>query len=224
MRLTKRIFKSDFVQFLLSKLAYIYIKFVLFTSKVKYIFHDFDFKEYEYKQCIYATWHGRVIITPLKLPTKLTSYGLVSDHKDGRFIGEILNQSGISLIFGSSNRRPLAALKEILQVIKKGHNFLITPDGPRGPARKIGGAIINIASSTGLPIIPSSCSCSSAKFFNSWDNFMFPLPFSKISIIFGKPIKVPENISDKEHYKEILRQSLDEITNIADKDVNISII
>jgi lysophospholipid acyltransferase (LPLAT)-like uncharacterized protein len=220
MRLTKRIIRSNFVKILVCKLVYFYIKFMLFTSKVKIIYNDFDFTEYEYKQSIYATWHGRVLIMPIVNPSKLQSCAIVSDHNDGRLIGEVIRQAGVELIFGSSNRRRLSSLKEILIGIKKGKNFLITPDGPRGPSRQVNGAIINIASSTGLSIIPSIYSAKSAKIFRTWDNFMLPYPFNEITLVFDKPISVPKNISmeKKEEYNNKLRDSLNNITNIADKE------
>jgi lysophospholipid acyltransferase (LPLAT)-like uncharacterized protein len=222
MKLSKRIIRSNFVKKLLCKIVYLYIKFVLLTSKVKTIFHDFDFDEYAYTQSIYATWHGRVMLMPIVNPTKLKSCAIVSDHNDGRLIGGVIAHAGVELIYGSSNKNRLSSIKEILKGIKKGLNFLVTPDGPRGPARKVDGAIINIASTTRLPIIPSSCSAKSKKIFNSWDNFMLPLPFNEITLVFAKPIHVPTNLSaeDKSKYNEILQNSLNQITDIADKRVN----
>ena len=219
MRLDKKIIRSEFVRSLACKLVYLYIKFTLFTSNVKIIFHDFDFTAYEKRQSIYATWHGRVMIMPIINPSKLPSCAIVSDHNDGRLIGGVIEQAGVSLIFGSSNRRRISALKEIMAGIKQGLNFLITPDGPRGPARQVDGAIINIASNSQLPIIPGSCSAKSAKIFNSWDKFMIPLPFNKIVIVFTQPLEVPKDISieEKAKYNELLRQRLELATNLADE-------
>lgn len=218
MRLDKKIIKSQFVRNLACKLMYFYIKFTLLTSKVKIIFHNFDFSEYKYKQSIYATWHGRVLIMPIINPSKNKSCAIVSDHQDGRLIGGVIEQAGVKLVFGSSNRRRISALKEIMAFINEGYNFLVTPDGPRGPARKVDGAVINIASSSGLPIMPASCAAKAAKIFNSWDNFMLPLPFGEIVIVFNRPIHVAKNISneEKERYNEELRLSLEESTSLAE--------
>ncbi len=219
MGLFKKIIKSESAKTLFCKLMYLYIKFTLLTSRVKIIYHDFEFNDYAYRQSIYATWHGRVLIMPIVNPSKLRSCAIVSDHNDGRLIGDVIKQAGVLLIFGSSNRRRITALKEIMAYIKQGFNFLITPDGPRGPARQVDGAIINISSSSGLPIIPGSCSAKYAKIFKSWDNFMLPLPFNKITIVFTKPIDVPKNITsaEKEKYNELLRQSLEQATIMADE-------
>lgn len=218
MKLFKKVIKSNFVKELACKLVYLYIRLVLLTSRVNTTYRGFNFEEHKNKQCILATWHGRVMIMPIINPFKLPASAIVSDHNDGRLIGKVIEQAGVELIFGSSNRRRLSSLKEILNYIKKGFNFLITPDGPRGPNREINGAIINIASNTGLPIIPAICSAKSAKIFNSWDNFMLPYPFTKIEIIFSKPIYIPKKIDneEKERYTKLLRDDLNKITNLAD--------
>ena len=223
MKIFKKIIKSEFFKFLICKIVFLYIKFILLTSKFEIIYDGFDFCEYEYKQSIFATWHGRVLIMPIINPSKINSCAIVSDHNDGRLIGEVIKQAGVSLIYGSSNRRRISALKEIMLGIGKGLNFLVTPDGPRGPARKVDGAIISIASATGLPIMPSSYSVKRAKFFNSWDRFMVPLPFNKITAVFTKPILVPKDITleEKEKYKERLRKSLDHAMFLADNYVKI---
>ncbi len=219
MKLVKRISRSYYFRYILCKLVYFYIKFVLLTSRVKVIFNGFDFTKFEHLQSIYATWHGRVLYMPIINPSKLKSCAIVSDHNDGRLIGAVIENAGIKLIYGSSNRKRISALKEILTNIAAGLNFLITPDGPRGPARKVDGAIINIASSSGLPIIPGSCSAKRAKIFNSWDNFFFPFPFNDIVIVFNQPIFVPKDIKteEKRRYNLVLEDSLNEATDIADE-------
>lgn len=219
----KNIIKSEAVKLLICKIVFLYIKFILLTSKFEIIYDGFDFSEYENKQSIFATWHGRVLIMPIINPSKVASCAIVSDHNDGRLIGGVIKQAGISLIYGSSNRRRISALKEIMVGISKGLNFLVTPDGPRGPARKVDGAIINIASATGLPIMPSSYSAKYLKSFNSWDSFILPLPFNKITAVFTKPVIVPKNITleEKENYKEMLRKSLDHAMTLADNHIKM---
>lgn len=219
MKLVKKIFRSQYFKYILCKLVYFYIKFVLLSSKVKIIFNGFDFFEFEQMQSIYATWHGRVLYMPIINPSKIKSCAIVSDHNDGRLIGSVIENAGVKLIYGSSNRRRIFALKEIMSNIEKGLNFLITPDGPRGPACEVDGAIINIASFSGLPIIPGSCSAKRAKIFNSWDKFFFPFPFNNIVIVFNKPIFVPKQITieEKQEYNSILKTSLNEATDIADR-------
>ena len=54
---------------------------------------------------------------------------------------------------------------------------------------------------------------------------MLPLPFTQIEVIFAKPIYVPANMApaDKDQYNEILQQSLEQITLLADKKVGINV-
>lgn len=217
----KKIIRSEFFKSVACYLCYLYIKIVLLTSKKTFIFHDFDFSSFKNVQAIYAVWHGKVLIMPFINPSLVKSCAIVSDHNDGRLIGEILKHHGIEVIYGSSNRKRISSLREILRSLKRGLNFLVTPDGPRGPARKVGGAIINIASTTNLPIIPASCSYLRKKVFNSWDNFMLPFPFNRIILTFGKPILVPDslNVEQRKEYEIILENYLNKLTQLADQKV-----
>ena len=216
-----KVTRSEIFQNIIGWIVFYYIKFALLTSKVKIHYRNFDLEKYQNTQCILATWHGRVLIMPMINPFLKPSSALVSPHKDGRLIGEVVKHANISLIYGSSNKRRIPSLKEILSFIKKGYNFLITPDGPRGPSCSINGAIINIASSTGLPIFPASCAAKRAFFFRTWDKFMFVLPFNHIEIFFDQPIHVPENIDliAKNNFAQKLKVSLDEITYLAERNL-----
>jgi lysophospholipid acyltransferase (LPLAT)-like uncharacterized protein len=41
----------------------------------------------------------------------------------------------------------------------------------------------------------------------SWDRFQIPLPFSRCEVFFGKPIRVPRELSDAE--RETFRKQLE---------------
>ena len=43
---------------------------------------------------------------------------------------------------------------------------------------------------TGKPILPVAVAASRAYTFRTWDAFELPLPFSRIAIIYGEPVKV----------------------------------
>ncbi|MFW5989177.1 MAG: hypothetical protein ACOCPQ_02980, partial [Desulfosudaceae bacterium] len=53
----------------------------------------------------------------------------------------------------------------------------------------------------------------------AWDKTIIPLPFSKMVLTFGTPIRIPEDISDED--LELVRQAaekdLDAITDRADQ-------
>ena len=89
-------------------------------------------------------------------------------------------------------------LKEIFRVLKNQLGIAVTPDGPRGPSRKINGEIIKIARLSGAPIVPIGLGCSHFFELNTWDKFKVPLPFGTICYCYGEPFFVDKNIEEKD--------------------------
>lgn len=59
-------------------------------------------------------------------------------------------------------------------------------DGPRGPAGVVKAGVIRIAHATDAAIVPFYVAADKAWYFNSWDRFMLPKPFSRVLLRFGK--------------------------------------
>ena len=57
--------------------------------------------------------------------------------------------------------------------------------------------------------------------FNSWDKFVLPLPFTKITAIYGEPILLNTSREKKEILtgQEIVKKRLTELTNKYAKDI-----
>jgi len=78
--------------------------------------------------------------------------------------------------------------------------------------------VIELAKLTGRPIVPLSFSASRRKIFNTWDQFLFPYPFSRGVFIWGEPVFVDPN-GDRAHLEEkkiLLEKRLNELTEEAD--------
>jgi lysophospholipid acyltransferase (LPLAT)-like uncharacterized protein len=43
---------------------------------------------------------------------------------------------------------------------------------------------------TGKPILPIAVAYSSKFTFRTWDSFELPLPFSRVAMVYGEPVKV----------------------------------
>jgi len=82
-------------------------------------------------------------------------------------------------------------------------------DGPTGPMGKIKAGIVKMALDSNALIIPLYAQAEKAWFFNSWDRFMLPKPFSKVTLTFGDEInfdskETGENFEDQRLYLENL--------------------
>jgi len=82
-------------------------------------------------------------------------------------------------------------------------------DGPRGPAGELKAGIIRISHAADAVIVPFYIQADSAWYFKSWDRFMLPKPFSKVTLRFDEMIKFPAT-TDEELF-ESQRQQLQEI-------------
>ena len=147
---------------------------------------------------IFVTWHGRILGSPSALPNDRRVAFLSSPSRDGQ-IGAILSDYfGMETIWGSTYDRPLSGFREMLRRLKSGKHISITPDGPRGPARKAAPGAVMLSKVSHAAIVPFSWSTSRARKAKSWDRMLFPVPFSKGVMIYGKPIFVSKTHSEAE--------------------------
>ena len=78
----------------------------------------------------------------------------------------------------------------MLSVLDAGAVVIITPDGPRGPRHSVKPGITWLARTTGYPIVPVGFACARAWRAKSWDRFTVPLPWSRVAIVYDRPIEV----------------------------------
>jgi lysophospholipid acyltransferase (LPLAT)-like uncharacterized protein len=114
---------------------------------------------------------------------------LVSEHRDGRLIGDVIARLGIRAAHGSSRRGGVAVFRVASRLLAEGRSVAITPDGPRGPMREAKLGVARLARLSGAPVIPVGVAVSHGRRLRSWDRLMFPLPFGRGAIVFGAPIE-----------------------------------
>ena len=136
---------------------------------------------------IYCFWHTHLLA--LAYIFRATGkIALVSQSKDGRLAAAVAQRWHHEIVFGSSTRGGSAALRECVRFLKKGSCIVITPDGPRGPREKVKAGISQIALLAEAPVVAVGLRADRAWRLRSWDGFMIPKPFAKITVTLGKPI------------------------------------
>ena len=73
-------------------------------------------------------------------------------------------------------------------------------DGPRGPAGEVKAGVIRMAQAADAVIVPFYVSANRCWIFNSWDRFMLPKPFSRVTLRFEAPIHL-EDGTDSEAFE-----------------------
>jgi lysophospholipid acyltransferase (LPLAT)-like uncharacterized protein len=157
---------------------------------------------------IFAIWHNRLLMLPRVFdpcfPTR-QSYGLISASRDGDLIALFIERSGYGTIRGSTSRKGVIALRQLVDTLAAGGNVLVTPDGPRGPVYQTSQGVVFLAQKSGAPVVPIQMEYSSCWRLKSWDRFVVPRPFAKLRAIFGAPIHIAPTGNTEQFEAERLR-------------------
>lgn len=166
------------------------IRFIYLTNK-KNFHHPENIPD---KPVIFAMWHGELLMQPYncKKVKPQTLHAIISLHKDGRMISQVVKYLGVETIDGSSSKGGAKALINAIKALKKGENIAITPDGPRGPRHSVANGLIALAQKTDAQIIAVNIRPTKYWQFNSWDKFIIPKPFGTIDFYASKPYNVTQ--------------------------------
>lgn len=147
------------------------------------------------KPVAYVLWHGRLL--PLTWFHRGEGVAaLISLSKDGEYIARIVQGWGYRVARGSTSRGGSRALVEMIRHGRQGRSLAFTPDGPRGPRERMKAGVLVAAQRAGVPIVPVSGACSRAWWFEGWDRFLVPKPFSRLVLEHGAPIEVPRGLDE----------------------------
>jgi len=210
MTIKKKIFKNYFVQHFLALIAVLYIKLVGLTSTI--VIKNIESPQYYWKNkqpFILAFWHSQLMMISYCWNNKSNINILASGHSDGRFGAIVGKYFKLNNIPTSSNQKSIT-LKPIFTLLQNSNYIGITPDGPRGPNKKVSDGIIKISKATQVPIIPIGFASYKFRTLKSWDSFLITKPFNRCAFVWGETIKIPKNCTDNEieEYKSKLEAEL----------------
>ena len=130
---------------------------------------------------------------------------MISQSQDGDIIARIAEKTGWHTVRGSSSRDGSKALREMIEYLKNSRFAGHVVDGPRGPAGIVKAGVIKLAEASGALVVPFYISAERAWYFNSWDRFMLPKPFSRVTLRFGEMLDVSSGPSEDEFERQRLR-------------------
>ncbi len=173
------------------------------------------------KPAIFCFWHGRMILLPFFMPKNREMHVLVSQHRDGELLAQMVASFGVKSVRGSTSKGALEATQELADSLQAGHNIGIAPDGPRGPIFEVQRGALHLARQSGCALIPVSFSASKYKQLRSWDKFIIPLPFSAVRLEIGAPmlIDAKAKLSELKQAKTHLQDQLNAVMQQGDGEV-----
>ena len=161
---------------------------------------------------IFSLWHGHLL--PLLWYHRHQGVVvLISEHRDGELVARAASSLGFGLIRGSTTRGAGRALISLVRVLQSGGEVAITPDGPRGPAAKFAPGALVAAQRSDSFILPVVAVADRAWRLKSWDRFLIPKPFARVTIGYGNPAKVlartPREAADEgPRFEELMSEAL----------------
>ena len=205
--------QGPFARLLLFPLGVIYR---LWTRSIRIRFSSDDQKIYSEnssRPVVILLWHNRLFLAGewhRRFRAKMNCYGLISGSRDGALLETFFGWAGIRAVRGSSNRRGSQALRDLVKVVKSGNDVGVTPDGSRGPRYEAKPGAILLAKLTKAPILILSFEFGCSIQFKSWDAFVVPLPFSRVT----------GSVKLLEHKEIFAGRSVDEATLFAQQKLN----
>jgi len=183
-------------------LAARYIALVRDTSRVTRVPEDMDRRIDELAPAIFTTWHGQFLMSATMKPAHQPAKMMIARHGDAEVIAQAVRHFDIELIRGAGaagrrkDRGGTTAFRGALSSLDDGINVAMTADVPPGPARKAGLGVVTLASASGRPIIPMGFATRRNIAVRSWSRFTLNLPFSKLAMVMGDPLRVPEDADE----------------------------
>jgi len=223
MSLLKRVIRARPVQIGIGAAAAGYLRLIWNTSRVTIEPADLYERVAPDLPVIVAMWHGQHFLMPFLKRAEHRVKVLISRHGDGEINAIAAERLSIGTIRGSGDpggqfdrKGGVGAFKSMLRALSDGYNMALTADVPK-VSRIAGGGVVKLASFSGRPIYPVAMNTSRRIEFDNWDRSTLNLPFGRLAIIVGEPIRVPSDADETvlERYRAEVERSLNVLTERA---------
>jgi lysophospholipid acyltransferase (LPLAT)-like uncharacterized protein len=159
------------------------------------------------RPCVFVVWHNRSLVAVEMFqryfePERISC--LISPSRAAAWEVAFFEDFKLHVVRGSSSRRGIPALREMIRQLRQGYDVGISPDGPSGPLYSFKHGTTTLARLSHTPMLALNANCRWAIRLPTWDRHLVPLPFAKVTIN-AHLLEIPENC-----HKEVdnLRQQL----------------
>lgn len=144
------------------------------------------------RRCVYSFWHQTIFLAMWWWRHRGV-VAMTSGNFDGQILGRALERLGYAITYGSSSRGGLRGLAVLANHLERGRDVAFAADGPRGPRYIAKPGPVILARRSSSPIVPFHLFAEHAHIFEkAWDRFQLPRPFSRVVLVIGSPIEVPD--------------------------------
>ncbi|MBF0241415.1 MAG: lysophospholipid acyltransferase family protein [Desulfamplus sp.] len=194
-------------------LTYLFVKIYSMTFKLK-VLNEQQWLTLvkEGKTVLLCCWHQQFFgaIGYFTNYSHLNPAIMISQSRDGELIAGVAKRVGWDIKRGSSSKGGKEAMAEMIDHLKCYRFGAHILDGPRGPIGKVKSGVIKMAKESSAIIVPFYTSANRGWFFNSWDRFMVPKPFARLTLLFGEPIRfeIPNTNEEFEEHRLHLENTM----------------
>lgn len=150
-----------------------------------------------------AVWHGQHFLLPVLKPDWMPAKVMISKSADGdinaiaaaRFGVGAIRASGAQKAHQSKKRGGLRGALEAIEAVRSGHWLVMTADVPK-VSRVPGLGIVTIAKYADCPVVPVAIATSREITLPSWDRAALNLPFGRLALVVGEPVRVAADADD----------------------------
>jgi lysophospholipid acyltransferase (LPLAT)-like uncharacterized protein len=165
------------------------------------------------ERVILAFWHNRLLLLPI-IASGVPMCVMVSHHRDGEMATRLLRAWGVTTVRGSASRGAVSGFLRLVAAFRRGENLTVLPDGPRGPRYVAKPGVVHLAKALDAPIYPLAYAANRSASVRSWDRLLIPLPFARVVVEIGEPVRVPVHADgvELERSRAALEASLNTLT------------
>jgi lysophospholipid acyltransferase (LPLAT)-like uncharacterized protein len=147
---------------------------------------------------VWCFWHRCILPAACFFYQRPRTVLLISASFDGELIARTIQRLGYETVRGSSSRAGAGGLRALARAVEEGGTAVIPGDGPRGPRYLLKPGITKLSQLTALPVYSFYLLPEHAWILHSWDTLLIPRPFSRVVMVWGRPVLAPEPQQEEE--------------------------
>jgi lysophospholipid acyltransferase (LPLAT)-like uncharacterized protein len=166
---------------------------------------------------VWCFWHQCLLPAACFFQGRPRTTLLISASYDGELIARTIARMGYQTVRGSSSRAGAGGLRALASAVRDGATAVIPGDGPRGPRYLLKPGVIRLAQLTGLPVNSFYLLPQRRWTLRSWDALMVPKPFSRVVMVWGRPVPPPESRAAEEQARLAVEATLERLRGLAER-------
>jgi hypothetical protein len=187
------------------------------TLRYESVFEEGGHADQPGEPAVWCFWHRCLLAAACYFHSRPRTTLLISASFDGELIARTIERLGYKTVRGSSSRAGAAGLRTLASAVQQGTTGVIPGDGPRGPRYLLKPGIAKLARLTGMPICSFYLLPQRAWVLRSWDALLVPWPFSRVVIVWGRPVPAPQTVEEEETTRLDAEQTLERLRALAEK-------